>query len=95
MIIMAAGIRPNTEFLNDSGIEMFKDVYKRQLGNLTTKEFDPILMLDSFDSINPDDYTAGFPMHPHRCSVLVLPLLLTTAVGQMWIGFGLQRNKKE
>jgi len=23
-------------------------------------------MLDSFDSINPDDYTAGFPMHPHR-----------------------------
>lgn len=38
----------------------------RVLGNLTTKEFDPILMLDSFDSINPDDYTAGFPMHPHR-----------------------------
>ena len=29
------------------------------------------------------------------CSVLVLPLLLTMAVGQMWIGFGLQRNKKE
>lgn len=25
-------------------------------------------MLDSFDSINPDDYTAGFPMHPHRGS---------------------------
>jgi redox-sensitive bicupin YhaK (pirin superfamily) len=23
-------------------------------------------MLDSFDSTNPDDYTAGFPMHPHR-----------------------------
>ena len=23
-------------------------------------------MLDSFDSINPDDYTAVFPMHPHR-----------------------------
>ena len=35
----------------------------RVLGNLTTKEFDPILMLDSFDSINPDDYTAGFPMY--------------------------------
>ena len=27
----------------------------RVLGNLTTKEFDPILMLDSFDSINPDE----------------------------------------
>ena len=38
----------------------------RVLGNQTTKEFDPILMLDSFDSVNPDDYTAGFPMHPHR-----------------------------
>jgi redox-sensitive bicupin YhaK (pirin superfamily) len=23
-------------------------------------------MLDSFDSTNPDDYTAGFPLHPHR-----------------------------
>ncbi|MDD6919926.1 MAG: pirin family protein [Eubacteriales bacterium] len=38
----------------------------RVLGNETVKEFDPILMLDSFDSINPEDYTAGFPMHPHR-----------------------------
>lgn len=38
----------------------------RVLGNQTTKEFDPILILDSFDSINPDDYTAGFPIHPHR-----------------------------
>ena len=28
--------------------------------------YDPILMLDSFDRTNPDDYTAGFPMHPHR-----------------------------
>ncbi|MGI6257442.1 MAG: pirin family protein [Anaerovoracaceae bacterium] len=38
----------------------------RVLGNRTVKEYDPILMLDSFDSTNPDDYTAGFPMHPHR-----------------------------
>lgn len=38
----------------------------RVLGNSTVKEYDPILMLDSFDSTNPDDYTAGFPMHPHR-----------------------------
>lgn len=38
----------------------------RVLGNETVKEFAPILMLDSFDSTNPDDYTAGFPMHPHR-----------------------------
>lgn len=38
----------------------------RVLGNRTVQEYDPILMLDSFDSTNPDDYTAGFPMHPHR-----------------------------
>lgn len=38
----------------------------RVLGNHTTEEFDPILMLDSFDSTNPSDYIAGFPMHPHR-----------------------------
>lgn len=38
----------------------------RVLGDQTIKDYDPILMLDSFDSINPDEYTAGFPMHPHR-----------------------------
>ncbi len=38
----------------------------RVLGNQTVQEYDPILLLDSFDSTNPDDYTAGFPMHPHR-----------------------------
>lgn len=38
----------------------------RVLGNKTVYEYDPILMLDSFDSTNPADYIAGFPMHPHR-----------------------------
>ncbi len=38
----------------------------RVLGYETVQEYDPILMLDSFDSTNPADYTAGFPMHPHR-----------------------------
>lgn len=38
----------------------------RVLGSRTVEAFDPILMLDSFDSRSPDDYTAGFPMHPHR-----------------------------
>lgn len=38
----------------------------RVLSNRTVHEFDPFLMLDSFDSTNPDDYTAGFPIHPHR-----------------------------
>lgn len=38
----------------------------RVLGHGTVQEYDPILMLDSFDSTDPDDYTAGFPLHPHR-----------------------------
>lgn len=38
----------------------------RVLGHNTIEEYDPILLLDSFDSTNPDEYTKGFPMHPHR-----------------------------
>ena len=38
----------------------------RVLGPDTISEYDPILMLDSFDSLNPEDYTKGFPLHPHR-----------------------------
>lgn len=38
----------------------------RVLGYNDTKDFDPFLMLDAFDSTNPDDYTKGFPWHPHR-----------------------------
>ena len=38
----------------------------RVLGIRTVEDFDPFLMLDSFDSTNPADYVKGFPMHPHR-----------------------------
>lgn len=38
----------------------------RVLGNANVYDFDPFLMLDSFDSRDPSDYTAGFPWHPHR-----------------------------
>jgi len=38
----------------------------RVLGNDTIYDFDPFLMLDSFDSTNPRDFQAGFPTHPHR-----------------------------
>lgn len=38
----------------------------RVLSRNTVEVFDPILMLDSFDSVNPRDYIAGFPLHPHR-----------------------------
>ena len=38
----------------------------RVIGFNDTADFDPFLMLDAFDSTNPDDYTKGFPWHPHR-----------------------------
>ena len=38
----------------------------RVLSRNTVEDFDPFLMLDSFDSTNPPDYLRGFPMHPHR-----------------------------
>ncbi len=38
----------------------------RVLGKRNYNDFDPILMLDSFDSTNYEDYKNGFPFHPHR-----------------------------
>lgn len=38
----------------------------RVFGYCNTKDFDPFLMLDAFDSKNPEDYIKGFPWHPHR-----------------------------
>lgn len=38
----------------------------RVLGHKDVEDFDPFLMLDSFDSVDPADYIAGFPTHPHR-----------------------------
>lgn len=38
----------------------------RVFGYHDTKDYDPFLMLDAFDSTNSDDYVKGFPWHPHR-----------------------------
>ena len=38
----------------------------RVLGHDNVYDFDPFLMLDSFDSTDPKEYEAGFPTHPHR-----------------------------
>ena len=38
----------------------------RVIGYGDTADFDPFLMLDAFDSTNPEDYVKGFPWHPHR-----------------------------
>jgi quercetin 2,3-dioxygenase len=38
----------------------------RVLTQALQQRLDPFLMLDAFGSENADDYTAGFPDHPHR-----------------------------
>ncbi|OLS26680.1 MAG: Quercetin 2,3-dioxygenase [Candidatus Heimdallarchaeota archaeon LC_3] len=39
---------------------------RRAFGNAEVPLLDPFLLLDNFGTDNPDDYMAGFPMHPHR-----------------------------
>ena len=39
---------------------------RRSIATRTLDYLDPFLLLDHFDSKNPDDYKAGFPLHPHR-----------------------------
>lgn len=38
----------------------------RTFGHAEVRDFDPFLMMDYFNSKDPDDYIRGFPMHPHR-----------------------------
>ncbi len=38
----------------------------RIIGSPDLNMIDPFLLLDCFESDNPDDYIAGFPDHPHR-----------------------------
>ena len=38
----------------------------RVIGTPELDMLDPFLLLDAFESDNPDDYIAGFPSHPHR-----------------------------
>src|SRR5881409_557631 len=39
---------------------------RRSIGTRKLDRLDPFLLLDHFESINPGDYKAGFPYHPHR-----------------------------
>jgi hypothetical protein len=39
---------------------------RRSIATRTLDHLDPFFLFDHFGSENPDDYLAGFPMHPHR-----------------------------
>ncbi len=52
---------------------------KRSIGTRTLDYLDPFLLLDHFASTNPEDYQAGFPLHPHR-GIETVTYVLTGAV---------------
>jgi redox-sensitive bicupin YhaK (pirin superfamily) len=39
---------------------------RRSIGTGRLDHLDPFLLLDHFESVDPADYQAGFPYHPHR-----------------------------
>jgi len=39
---------------------------RRSIGTRKLDHLDPFLLLDHFESLDPGDYKAGFPYHPHR-----------------------------
>jgi redox-sensitive bicupin YhaK (pirin superfamily) len=53
-------IEPET-VLEGAGVRL-----KRSIAGRTLDYLDPFLLFDDFGSDNPDDYLAGFPLHPHR-----------------------------
>lgn len=50
----------DTQF-DGAGVKLVRVIARRNVD-----AFDPFLMLDAFDSDNPEDYIKGFPWHPHR-----------------------------
>ena len=39
---------------------------RRSIGTRRLDHLDPFLLLDHFEAVDPRDYEAGFPYHPHR-----------------------------
>jgi quercetin 2,3-dioxygenase len=52
---------PGMAVLEGAGVQL-----TRIFSQPDVEELDPFLLLDFFDSDNPDDYKRGFPWHPHR-----------------------------
>lgn len=54
-------ILPGKNVVEGAGVNL-----RRIFGYHEAKELDPFLLLDFFNSKNPEDYIKGFPWHPHR-----------------------------
>ena len=61
MLRPVARITSGVPATDGAGVNMMRMIGTEELDNI-----DPFLLLDSFQTENPDDYIAGFPSHPHR-----------------------------
>ncbi|MFC1628625.1 pirin family protein [Gemmatimonadota bacterium] len=59
---------------------------KRSIATAELDHHDPFLLFDHFGSDNPDDYIAGFPMHPHRGIETVTYILAGTVTHRDSLG---------
>jgi redox-sensitive bicupin YhaK (pirin superfamily) len=56
-----AGVVEPMETTDGAGVRL-----RRSIATPVLDYLDPFLLLDHFGSDDPDEYIAGFPMHPHR-----------------------------
>jgi hypothetical protein len=61
--------------MDGAGVRLHRD-----FGHAEATQMDPFLLLDFFQSENPDDFMAGFPWHPHR-GIETVTSMLTRAAG--------------
>ena len=54
-------VTPPEAVVEGAGVHLGRSIGTRRLDHL-----DPFLLLDHFESVEPADYRAGFPYHPHR-----------------------------
>lgn len=54
-------LTPGVQTSDGAGVRL-----TRIIGSADLNMIDPFLLLDCFESDNPNDYIAGFPNHPHR-----------------------------
>lgn len=54
-------IIPAMEMMEGAGVTVH-----RTIGTPALRNYDPFILLDHMSSDKPEDYIAGFPLHPHR-----------------------------
>src|SRR2546429_7528949 len=64
---MSQSARPVADVITPEPVVEGAGVHlRRSIGTRRLDHLDPFLLLDHFESVNPADYEAGFPYHPHR-----------------------------